>query len=190
MKRQLETGMTYDQYAVELNWRPGQRLNIDYLFGIQERKKEYGFADLLNENEILFAQRNVSTILNTLEATFVINNKMGINLRTRHYWSAVKNQHYFMLAGDGKLADSADQTFDLNQNYNAFTIDMIYRWIFMPGSELSLAWKTNTYMSMNQPEYNYIRNLKDSWQNQSNSLSLKMLFYLDYNQLFKSADLM
>lgn len=184
-KFQPATTMTFNQYAVEAVWRAGQRLNIDYLFGIQERTDEYGFADILDSENIIFARRNVSTILNTLETSYVINNKMGITLRTRHYWSAVNNQHFFLLDNTGKLTESTNQEFNLNQNYNAFTIDMIYRWIFMPGSELSLAWKTNAYMNQINPEYNYFKNLSYSWQNQSNSLSLKILYYFDYNILRK-----
>jgi len=55
----------------------------------------------------------------------------------------------------------------------------------MPGSELSIAWKTNTYLKTNDPEYYYFKNLTDSWQNQINSISVKILYYLDYNSLRK-----
>jgi hypothetical protein len=179
---QPETGMNYNQYATGMDWRIGQRLNIEYLIGYQSRGNEYGFS-LLDDDNIIFARRNVSTVLNTLEATYVINNKMGISLRTRHYWSAVANNAYLNLGDDGLLTEISQPAYKSDQNYNAFTIDMIYRWIFMPGSELSVAWKTNAYTNIDIPEYNYFKNLRNSWENQSNSLSVKILYYLDYNQL-------
>jgi hypothetical protein len=184
-KHQPETKMDFRQYAIETVWRAGQRLNVDFLFGIQERSGEYGFAALPDDGSILFAQRNVSTILNTLETTYVINNKMGLSFRARHYWSAVANQNFFKLNNDGTLSEAANSQNQSDQNYNAFTIDMVYRWIFMPGSELSVAWKTNTYMNTGTPEYFYLKNLTDSWQNQTNSISLKVLYYLDFNSLRK-----
>jgi hypothetical protein len=184
-KYQPDTKMDFQQYAVETIWRAGQRLNIDFLIGMQERRGEYGFAALPDAATILFAQRNVSTILNTLEATYVINNKMGINFRARHYWSAVANNAFFTLNNNGTLSQPVEALNQPDRNYNAFTIDMVYRWIFMPGSELSVAWKTNTYMNTSDPEYYYFKNLTDSWQNQINSISVKVLYYFDYNSLRK-----
>jgi len=70
-----------------------------------------------------------------------------------------------------------------DQNYNAFTIDVNFRWIFAPGSELSLAWKTTSYSNENSVDYNYGDNLKKSWLNQTNSLSLKILYYIDISSL-------
>ncbi len=183
--RQPETNLVFHQYSIETVWRVGQRLNVDFLFGIEERTGEYGFAALPDDGTIVFAKRNVSTMLNALEATYVINNKMGLSFRARHYWSAVANKAWFELNNDGSLSKSVKAINQSDQNYNAFTIDMNYRWVFMPGSELSVAWKTNTFMNTSTPEYYYFKNLTDSWQNQTNSISVKVLYYLDFNSLRK-----
>ena len=78
-----------------------------------------------------------------------------------------------------------DPSFSENkdQNYNAFTIDMIFRWNFAPGSELALAWKNAALADHDIVTNNYLTNLKDTWLNQSNSVSLKVLYYIDYNNL-------
>lgn len=173
--------MFQQQYHTEIDLRLGQRFNLSYLLGYQYRKSEKGFTDLTND-QILFSKRDVSTLLNTLEMNFVINNKMGITMRSRHYWSAVENREHFYLQSDGNLQPAAAY-FNYNLNYNAFTVDMLYRWVFMPGSELTLAWKSNAYLSESQPVFNYVQNLQNSWQNISNSFSLKMIFYIDYNNI-------
>ena len=103
----------------------------------------------------------------------------------RHYWSGVGNKEFYLLQPDGSLSSYPDFTQNKDMNYNAFTIDMVFRWIFAPGSELSLAWKTNSYDGEDRVVYNYFDNLNNSWLNQKNSLSLKVLYYIDYNKLRK-----
>ena len=115
----------------------------------------------------------------------MINNKTSLSLRARHYWSGVENNQYFLLNSNGSLSGISSFTNNLNQNYNAFTIDMIIRWIFAPGSEMSLAWKTLSYSNENAIEYNYLNNFRKAWLNQTNSISLKILYYIDYNNLVK-----
>jgi hypothetical protein len=62
---------------------------------------------------------------------------------------------------------------------------MIFRWIFSPGSEFICAWKNAAYADRNRVVRNYWENLSDTWANQSNSLSVKILYYVDYNSLKK-----
>jgi hypothetical protein len=73
-----------------------------------------------------------------------------------------------------------------NINYNAFTIDMSYRWQFAPGSELSLVWKNSIYSSNDHVGLGFSENLGETLKTpQSNSLSLRILYYIDYNMLIK-----
>lgn len=176
--------MFQQQYHTELSLRVGQRVNVSYQLGYQFRKSERGFTNIDDNDQITFAKRDVSTTLNTLDLDFVMNNKMGITWRTRHYWSAVENKEFFLLKNDGSLTDrSVSENFDMN--YNAFNIDILYRWVFMPGSELSVAWKTSTYLMDSTPVYQIFENLNHSWHNQIHSISLKVLFYIDYNYFRK-----
>ncbi|MBP1665053.1 MAG: hypothetical protein H6Q19_2193, partial [Bacteroidetes bacterium] len=124
-------------------------------------------------------------LINTLSASYIFNYKTSLTFRMRHYWSGVGNKEFFLLNDDGTLNAYPDFSQNMDQNYNAFTIDMIFRWIFAPGSELSLAWKTNSYDNHNEVIYNYQDNLIKSWLNQKNSISLKVLYFIDYNRLRK-----
>lgn len=187
---QPATGQKSNDFGAEINWRIGQQFVIDYELANVNSHNEYGYATQnATSDSITFAKRNVTAIVNTLQTTFVVNNKSGISLRARHYWSGVENSDYYLLQNDGTLTS---QSFagNVNQNYNAFTIDMIFRWIFAPGSELSLAWKTTSYDNDNLVDSNYWNNLQKSWLNQQNSLSLKVLYYIDYNNLVKTKKLL
>ena len=72
-----------------------------------------------------------------------------------------------------------------DQNYNAFTVDTMLKWNFAPGSELVMAWKNAAFADQNRVETNYWSNLRNTWLNQSNSLSVKVLYYIDFNSLKK-----
>jgi len=71
-------------------------------------------------------------------------------------------------------------------NYNAFTIDFQYRWIFAPGSELSLVWKNSIFIDDINVDRSYFNNLQYSLTNGPlNSFSIKMMYWLDYSQIKK-----
>lgn len=169
----------------ELGFRLGQRFRMGFETGIENFNRDYGFVDMTsNEDTIYFAKRNVYSLENVLEAFYVLNNKMGINLRLRHYWSGAENLVFYRLEQDGSLTPYNDYHENKNQNYNALSVDMRFRWIFAPGSELTLAWKNTIYDNTDIYHRDYFSNLRDTWNlSQTNSISLKILYYIDYNRL-------
>jgi hypothetical protein len=111
---------------------------------------------------------------------------MGISLRARHYWSNRQNKEFFALAGDGRLnaISGISNTFD--RNFNTFNVDMNYIWQFAPGSELTATWKDASSASEDQVLRGYNKNFSHIFNSpQNNSLSLKILYYVDYLQLRK-----
>ena len=63
---------------------------------------------------------------------------------------------------------------------------MVYTWRFAPGSELTLVWKNAIYTGGNVIFYDYMQNIRDLFKSDAlNSLSLKILYYLDYQSLKK-----
>ena len=60
---------------------------------------------------------------------------------------------------------------------------MAYRWVFAPGSELSLVWKNSIFSFTDEVDNNYFQNVRDIADDPAtNSLSLKVLYYIDYWQ--------
>ncbi|MCB9225042.1 MAG: DUF5916 domain-containing protein [Crocinitomicaceae bacterium] len=152
--------------------------------------------DLANSNDPIFAKRDRTTITNTIDLSYIMNNKMGITFRLRHYWSKLDYDSFYRLNEEGKMVftdytglGSNDESLH-NNSYNAFTIDMAYRWIFAPGSELSLVWKNSIFSYDDQVKKNYFENVGSMFdQSATNSISLKILYYIDYwawhQKLFK-----
>ena len=64
-----------------------------------------------------------------------------------YYNAKIKYNHFYELLENGRLSQinysgldgNGLSTYDIN--YNAFTIDMLFRWAFFPGSEINIVWK-------------------------------------------------
>lgn len=181
---------TIQQYSnfgdLQASLRIGQRFQINYNLSFSSTINDKGFVDKNDANDsIVFSKRNVKSLENILSTSYILSNKASLSLRVRHYWSGAKNANFYLLQQDGSLKDYPEYAQNKDQNYNAFTVDMIFKWNFAPGSELDCAWK-NIALS-NQDAYinDYWSNLHDSWLNQSNSFSIKVLYYIDFNRFKK-----
>lgn len=184
---QPEIDEVFNSGDIYLNYRIGRRLQLSYSSVISNEKNDRGYVDMNdNQDTIFFARRDVKSFENVLGAGYALNNKAGINLRMRHYWSSAFNKEYYRLETNGSLTKDESYGENMDENYNAFNVDLVFRWIFAPGSELSLAWKNSIYTNGNNVLSNYWDNLGDTWKSdQINSFSVRILYYLDYNNLRK-----
>jgi hypothetical protein len=186
------TKPTNDQWGYSggtgLNIRIGNRVQASYRFNLDYALNELDYVNKTeSEDTIYFAKRDIHTIENVVECSYAMTNKAGISFRMRHYWSGASCEDFYQLQEDGSLL--ADEMYNQNhdENYNAFNIDMLFRWVFAPGSELSLAWKNAIYDQKDLVVADYFENLDNTFHaDQTNSISLKILYYLDYNQLRKN----
>ncbi len=173
--------------GVGLGWRIGQKLSIDYELNHEVENNDYGYVDK-NETEdsINFSRRDLGTTENVLDFAYTFNNKLSLRLRGRHYWSAVENKDFYLLQEDGTLVpdDSYEENKDFN--FNAFNIDMVLRWVFAPGSEMTLGWKNSIFATGDQFIDDYGENVNVVWNSpQVNTVSFRILYYIDYNNLRK-----
>jgi hypothetical protein len=117
---------------------------------------------------------------------------MGITFRLRHYRSTVSYNSFYDLQTNGTLVANnltgldANGVSAYNTNYNAFTIDFVYRWVFRPASELNIVWKNAIFSDDKFVQTNYIQNTKNIFDySPLNSFSIKVLYWLDYQALKK-----
>ncbi len=170
-----------------INVRLGHRMQMEYNVSLNHSINDRGFVDKTDsEDTIYFAKRNVKTFQNIFGASYTFNNKASIKIRIRHYWSGAKNKSYYQLQQDGSLLLDPSYANNNDENYNAFNVDMIFRWIFAPGSEMTVAWKNSILNTGETVIADYWDNLHNTWKSdQTNSLSVKVLYYIDYNNLRK-----
>jgi hypothetical protein len=180
-----------DQYGnfgeLDVAVRIGRRFQFFYSVEFENQINDRGFVDMTeSEDTIYFARRDVNSLENVFNASYAFTNKMSMNLRARHYWSGALNKTYYQLQPDGLLETDPAYMQNNDENYNAFNVDLIFRWIFAPGSELTIAWKNSILESQDNVVEDYWRNLSNTWNaDQINSFSVKILYYIDYNNLRK-----
>ena len=142
-----------------------------------------GTSDPLQDT-VYFSRRNVRTVENIFNIKYSFSNRMGLTFRARHYWSKVDPQQFYVLNREGKLdAPVTPFSGNVKQNYNFFSIDMVYTWQFAQGSFLNIVWKDMAESFSREFERNYFDNFKRTVGGiQNNSLSLRVIYFIDYVQ--------
>lgn len=175
-----------NRYTFDLFVSPRYRCN-DHLSFILDmssntRIDDVGYVTKLND-EVILGRRDVQTFENVLNTRYIFNNKMSLIFRLRHYWSVAKYYSFHELQEDGTLGETTYNAFSDN-SFNAFNIDMEYRWRFAPGSDIFFVWKSALAEEVDDMEfikYNYGEGVNRlSEVAQSNSFSIKIIYFLDY----------
>lgn len=165
--------------------RFSDRLLVIPELSVYWRRNAHGFATFLPDAETripVIGRRNRQEMLSSLTSNYLFSDLMSVGLRLRHLWAVVRYDAFFQLDDQGGLLAS-DYEGNEDLTFNAFNIDLIYRWRFRPGSELNIVWK-NAILSSRQAatEYNYLRNFEQMFEdNPLNQFSIKLLYFLDYD---------
>lgn len=176
-------------YGFEIMPRFRMNDKLNFALGIEymRSKNDLGYITDFGEDSVYFGMRQSPTWVYRLNANYIFTNKISLGFDLRHYWSRVKyDNKYYFLNEDGSLSEIDHDFQEEDINYNAFTIDMVFKWNFAPGSWLSVVWK-NTVDAEGDMIDNYFDNVDNMFkQSQVNSISLKLLYYIDYQQVTKA----
>ena len=173
-------------WSLTPHYRFNDKFSMIYSFQSQLNKNDVGFvADgVIASDSIYFGTRKVNTITNTLSAAYTFTSTMSLSLNARHYWSQANYSKYSYLNSDGTLAPVPNYAADFDVNFNSFNIYTSLVWQFKPGSELSLVYQNSIYSSGQEILSNYFDDVNATFQNaQTNSLSLKVVYYIDYQMI-------
>ncbi|MBK8494177.1 MAG: carbohydrate binding family 9 domain-containing protein [Chitinophagaceae bacterium] len=179
------TGGVFNRKNVDYNLfgkiRFSSKFSVDNSIYVSSSKNQAGWAGSIGDT-IIFSRRNVNSVENVINIKYNFTNRMGLTLRARHYWSKVNPQQFYELDVNGKLQTPVNPfTGNVNQNYNYLSVDMVYNWQFAQGSFLSIVWKDIGESFNRQFEKNYVKNLGNTISgDQFNSLSLRVIYFLDY----------
>jgi hypothetical protein len=171
----------YD-YDIELNpsFRFSDKLTMEYEIELEKERNDVGFVEELDDQEIIFGTRDITDVTNFIRANYSFNTRMNLSFRLRHNWTNVKYHSFHFLNEDGSLGDT-DYREEEDINYNAFTIDAVYRWRFAPGSDLYLVWKNSLIGETEETDLNFWSNFDRMLDHpQRNSFSIKVVYYLDF----------
>ena len=182
-------------------YRASDQLSFVYQIGYGVRYNQIGYAGGLNgsnsldaplllafgggDGDVLLGRRDVTTFTNTATATYTFTNRMSFNIRLRHYVSNVHYRDFSRLRPDGEETPVAYER-NRDNTFNAFNVDAVYSWWFAPGSQVSIVWKNANNSSLNYYQASaatplYFDNLSNTLNTpHNNSVSIKVLYYLDY----------
>ena len=164
-------------------WKATPRFNFMYELTANKDIKNYGYVGHENRDSVYYGLYERTTLINTISMSYTFNTKTKIDFRGRHYWSWADYSSYYFLNSDGTLS-AYDYSDNADVNFNAFNIDMSFRWEFAPGSELSVVWKNAIYSENKNTHVTFVKNITETFKaTKTNSLSVKMLYYIDYNSL-------
>jgi hypothetical protein len=181
-------------YRVGPRIRIGNKFNIRYTFEYDKHANQRGYVtDYTPQTDsIIFGRRDNITYTNSINGSYVFNNKSWISLNLRHYWSQIDYNQYYTLKENGDLADHPAYKENEDFNFNVFNVDLMYSWNFAPGSFLNVVWKNSIYESgdiENNEFFGFFENLENTLHSNSvqNSFSIKISYYLDYKYLLKKS---
>jgi hypothetical protein len=181
------TSSLLNELNFDLRLRLNDRFSIFYGGIINYNSHNEGFAALDSMGVPVMGSRSLSTIENHLQLKYIFNPTMSLSLNGRHYWNTGRYKQYYSLRNDGSLAPNPSYHAPNDFSYNVFNIDLVYTWIFAPGSSLSLNYKNAIEQNTITP---LIPRYSDDLNNtflfpQTNIISLKLLYYLDYQDVKK-----
>ncbi|MDQ3682016.1 MAG: carbohydrate binding family 9 domain-containing protein, partial [Bacteroidota bacterium] len=174
---------------VGLRYRFSNRFTLNVGADRQHEKLQIGNAFLKESNgEPIIGYRSNKDFTTVLSGIYNFNSRMNLSVRTRHYWNTVNYKRFYNVDAKG---NHLPRTFipDQDENYNVFNVDAFFTWDFKPGSRIVAGWKNflgNDYsFDINGiKNNNYSRNFRQTFAlPHGNELSLRIIYFLDYNQL-------
>ena len=168
-----------------ITWNVNDKFSVSHGLGLSKDHNNFGFVDFDGADNSIFGRRHVTTIDQEVSFKYIFGPKMNILARARQYWGKVVYHEFYELLEDGNLGET---TFDGNYdiNFNIFNVDFVYAWEFAPGSYFNLIWKNNIFQYDDIRVDDYFDNLRKTFETpQTNGLSIKLIYYLDYQYLIK-----
>ena len=174
-------GSSSDEIDLIGQYRFSKEFSINLSTIITPSNNSLGYATTVNDS-VIFALRRIRNIENILSTKYNFTNKMGISLRVRHYWSKLETTQLMNLNQSGNLTKINAISVNANNNVDFFNVDMTFNWQFALGSYFTISWKNAISTQDEQVYSNYYKNLNNTLfhSNQMNTISFKIIYFLDY----------
>jgi len=165
-------------------FRFSNKFSLIYSFTLNKTFNEKGYVNKLENESIIFGNRERKSVTNTISGKLSFNTKSSLGLSFRYYWSPVQyDQKFYELDSKGTLINS-NYSDNHDINYNIWDLDLSYSWEFAPGSQLVVLYRNSIFNSDNLSSLNFRNNLNNLFKEpDTNNFSLKLIYYLDYNNL-------
>ena len=178
-----------DRYVVAYaNLKMNFNNHFKVFFNIEAVQDHYNFGFIQKESNgnIIFGGRKIYSVSNSLAITYAFNAKTNINWRIREYWNRLNYKQLYYLQDDGNLKEISKEPTQFDENFNVFNSDFVFTWQFAPGSFFNLIWKNGVIGGDPFGKDSYIENLRKTYSAaKDNTVAVKVLYFIDYNDLKK-----
>lgn len=196
----LDSRLGYNSYLGsdhgQLNFRFSPRFRFSdkflliYSFQYRTEDNKQSFADLLAD-DIIFGERDMESLENSLRGTYNFTTRSGLSLSFRNFWSTAQfaDNKYSRLLDNGQLESysyEVREDDDPNAHFNIWNLDLSYQWRFAPGSEMILLYRNSSFTLDDNSDIVYLESVENLFEQPSrHNLSLRIVYYLDFNNLRK-----
>ncbi len=167
--------------SIKPTWTVNDHVILRGVTRFSKDHSNFGAVNWWNDpNDVIFGRRDIHSVDNSIAAEYLFTPRMSATFRARHYWSKLFYHQYYHLLDDGNFSPAPDWNQPADENFNLFNIDFVYTWQFAPGSFLNLIWKDAVFQGDVLRQHGYFKNLRKTADTpQDNSLTLKLIYYLD-----------
>ncbi len=156
-----------------------------------ERNDDFGFI-AEDGVDVFLGQRDVTSIENSVQASYNFDPYKAINLRFRNFWSTAdySDDIFFILNQDGTRSsfDFDTTADDPNTNFNIWNLDLSFNWRFAPGSQATFLYRNSIFNESTDSQLNYANSLSNLFdQPVRHTVSLRVVYFLDVNNLKSSS---
>jgi hypothetical protein len=171
-------------FKIKPKYRFNKRFQMHYAFNWQQFNNKKGYVDSMNDL-IIFGTRDERILINSLQSNYNLSRKSVLTLMFRYNWTQIDYKgDFYELQHNGLLKDYTDYTINNNENVNYWNLDLNYSWEFAPGSQFIVQYRNIIFDKNNFSKSKFINNMNNMFnQALKNELSLKMIYYIDYNKL-------
>lgn len=175
-------------FSFDPRYRVNNRLLLVYSFGYMQEKNRESFVELL-QKEIIFGNRKMESVENSLRGTYNFSTKDAVSLSFRNFWSTANfsEGEFSKLKGNGELIPFSYTTRphnDPNAHFNIWNLDLSYQWRFAPGSEMILLYRNSILNLDDHSHLMYLESLENLLETPArHNLSLRIVYYIDYNTI-------
>lgn len=171
-------------------YRFSDQFTLDLNLTRQFENNQIGYAFVREANgDPIVGYRDFTEFKSVLSGIYNFTPRLNLTLRARHYWNKVNYNSFYNVDAEGyqiKRAFIAGQ----DENYNTFNVDAFLTWDFRLGSRVVVGYKNwlgDSY-AIDGIKYNrYLNNLQNTFAaSHGNELTVKIIYFLDYNTLKKS----
>jgi len=181
-------GKNYHLALADLRYRFSNKLSIEASINHEGEKNYIILAGKESNGEPVIGFVDFTNIESIFSGLYNFAPRINLTIRARHYWSKVPYNKFAHVTSTGDYAFNTSFT-KPNENVNYFNIDALLIWDFKLGSRILLGYKNwlgdDEFLDPTNNK-TYFRNFSRLFNlPHANELTLKFIYFLDYNQLRK-----